>query len=63
MIKFSNYSLCITLPKWIVSKLNWNKGEEVYVEILEDQGKLVISKSSVVSKKTKSDENSPTLRW
>lgn len=71
MIKFSNYSLCITLPKWVVRKLKWEKGEEVNLFVDEKKAEILISKgkkslSSVVST-TKSkpaiSNDNPTTRW
>ncbi len=59
LIKFSNYSLCITLPKWIIKKLEWDKGDEVDVEIDENNGKLIISRK--VSNKDKFQNSK--LRW
>lgn len=40
LIKFSNYSFCLTLPKFAVESLGWKKGEEVEVEF--DEGASVI---------------------
>ncbi len=59
MIKFSNYSLCITLPKWVITKLDWHKGDEVAVEIDAEGGKLIVSQNAK-SKKEASEQN---LRW
>ena len=60
LIKFSNYSLCITLPKWLVKKLSWDKGDEVDVVVDEENGKLIISKGD---KKSNSEETHDNLRW
>ena len=56
LIKFSNYSLCVTLPKWLIKKLNWQKGDTVKVVVDEANAEIKIKKSqkkniSVVSKK------------
>ncbi len=59
LIKFSNYSLCITLPKWIIRKLEWDKGDEVDVEIDEKNGKLIISQKFSGKDVPKESE----LRW
>lgn len=59
LIKFSNYSLCITLPKWIVKKLEWDKGDEVDVEIDEKNGKLIISQKIIAKDETQNSK----LRW
>ena len=61
LIKFSNYSLCITLPKWLVTKLEWNKGDEICVEVDEENAKLVISKSPEQTTTPKNLDS--TLRW
>jgi antitoxin component of MazEF toxin-antitoxin module len=59
LIKFSNYSLCITLPKWVLRKLLWEKGEEVNVQVDEKNGKLIISKTNHREK----EDSSSDLRW
>jgi len=33
LIKFSNYSLCVTLPKWIIKDLGWEKGDVVKMTV------------------------------
>lgn len=59
LIKFSNYSLCITLPKWIVRKLNWQAGEDINVFVDEKAQRIIVSKKS----KPGTQENSADLRW
>ena len=59
LIKFSNYSLCITLPKWITRKMNWDKGDEVDVEIDEINSRLIISQRS----KSNDGTQNTGLRW
>lgn len=59
LIKFSNYSLCVTLPKWILKKLLWDKGDEVDIEVDEENQKLIIFKGKDSNSKNK--EN--ILRW
>jgi bifunctional DNA-binding transcriptional regulator/antitoxin component of YhaV-PrlF toxin-antitoxin module len=75
LIKFSNYSLCITLPKWVIKKLKWEKGEEVNLFVDDEKGEILISKDkkpsiSAVSiakpKPTASSESVPDsapMRW
>jgi len=53
LIKFSNYSFCLTLPKFAIERLGWKKGEEVEVEF--DEGTEVI-KVYKMSKREKRDE-------
>ena len=61
LIKFSNYSLCVTLPKWVIKTLNWKKGDYVNIEIDTDNGKIVIMGNK---KKTVNPKKSETnLRW
>ena len=71
LIKFSNYSLCITLPKWIIKKLKWEKGEEVNLFVDEKKAEILICKgkkatppvpSTAKSKPAASSDNS-TMRW
>ncbi|OQB05952.1 MAG: hypothetical protein BWY19_00619 [bacterium ADurb.Bin212] len=59
LIKFSNYSLCITLPKWVLRKLLWEKGEEVNVQVDEKNGRLIITKSGRQEKENLDSD----LRW
>ncbi len=59
LIKFSNYSLCITLPKWVIKKMDWDKGDEVDVEIDEDNGRLIISQKNKMHPEIPPSE----LRW
>lgn len=40
LIKFSNYSLCVTLPKAMLNKLELDKGDEVLITM--KRGKLII---------------------
>lgn len=65
LIKFSNYSLCVTLPKSVIRKLKWGKGDVVRLVVDEDKGEILIRKGLRVPKekeiinvvKTKSDSN------
>lgn len=41
LIKFSNYSLCVTLPKAMLDKLDLGKGDEVSIAM--KRGKIIIS--------------------
>lgn len=40
LIKFSNYSLCVTLPKTMLNKLNLDKGDEVMITM--KRGKIIL---------------------
>lgn len=77
IIKFSNYSFCITLPKKAVDKLGWKKGDDVSVNFDEKSkkisifktrnGKTAIAKETIIaSKKSKAKSATkpiPRLRW
>ena len=77
IIKFSNYSFCVTLPKKAVDKLGWKKGDDVSVNFDESLKRISIFKTrngkTVITKKTttagkKSKAKSavkpiPRLRW
>lgn len=54
LIKFSNYSLCVTLPKSVVTQLKWKKGDIVRLIINEKTKEIVISKN-----KQKQDKKIP----
>ena len=55
LIKFSNYSLCITLPKKILSSLDWNKGDTMHLKIDSKKGSIVITKGEPVKKIAKTE--------
>ena len=40
LIKFSNYSLCVTLPKAMLNKMGLDKGDEM--KITMKRGKLIL---------------------
>lgn len=44
LIKFSNYSLCVTLPKWVIKELKWNKGDVVKLVVDNKKGEILIRK-------------------
>lgn len=44
LIKFSNYSLCITLPKEFIDNLGWLQGDRISFSISKDKNKLVLTK-------------------
>lgn len=62
LIKFSNYSFCLTLPKTAIDQLGWGKGDEVSVSFDEEKQIITISKTkpeSVIQEQKSSNE----LRW
>ncbi|MFA7244360.1 MAG: AbrB/MazE/SpoVT family DNA-binding domain-containing protein [Patescibacteria group bacterium] len=64
LIKFSNYSLCVTLPKWVIRELKWNKGDLVNMEVDSDGGTIHISKGKKRAIKTNTEaKNKAGLRW
>jgi len=72
LIKFSNYSLCVTLPKWVIKELKWGKGDTVTLLVDEKKGEILIKKgekSGEVKSKpeklaaTKKSNKSLKSRW
>jgi antitoxin component of MazEF toxin-antitoxin module len=72
LIKFSNYSFCLTLPKSAIEQLGWGKGEEVNVVFDEQKQLITISKTSKGAPPTANATRQPTaqkpaekpkLRW
>lgn len=47
LIKFSHYSLCVTIPKNILDRLDLNRGDEVAIELR--RGKIVIVQSATAA--------------
>jgi len=50
LIKFSNYSLCVTLPKSVIRKLKWGKGDIVQMAVNEDKGEITVRKGLRIPK-------------
>ena len=73
LIKFSNYSFCITLPKKAVDTLGWKKGENVEVVFNSRSKNIVVSKDKEPAPKTPASKEKntpkqdikpiPKLRW
>lgn len=71
LIKFSNYSLCVTLPKSVIRKLKWDKGDVVRLVVDEDKGEITIRKGLRVPKEKEfarstgnmSDKKTSKARW
>lgn len=69
LIKFSNYSLCVTLPKWVVKDLGWEKGEVVDMSVDAKKGTILVSKgvSELPNPTNTTEELTPELessaRW
>lgn len=72
LIKFSNYSMCVTLPKWVIDQLEWKKGDQLTLVTDVKHGKITLyrdpeqpasaeSKSTTESSDIKSP--APKLRW
>ena len=55
LIKFSNYSLCITLPAGLVRRMKWEKGDIVKLVADEEKGEVLISKAKKVPAVKKSE--------
>lgn len=56
LIKFSNYSLCVTLPKWVIKELKWGKGDTVKLFVDEKKGEILIKKDGNSSETKKKAE-------
>ena len=63
LIKFSNYSLCITIPKWIVRKLGWEKGDTVDLDVDAKSGSVKIYKKEDKKNAKIKIEKNDKYRW
>lgn len=76
LIKFSNYSFCITLPKEAIDKMGWKKGDTVAVVFDDGDGTILVSKNKKGAKNNGKSNNKqaaktqnediqpiPKLRW
>lgn len=77
LIKFSNYSMCVTLPKWVIDQLKWQKGDVLTLSTDVKQGKITLykgqeenqvkSEPTIIPVKELTDdsptEHKPKLRW
>ena len=74
LIKFSNYSMCVTLPKWVIDQLGWKKGDELTLTSNIKEGKITLFKSNkpkrvIKENRSKDDDKedssqaTPKLRW
>jgi len=63
LIKFSNYSLCVTLPKWVIKELKWNKGDLVDMKVDEEAGTILISKGKQSKNKKGVEKKEEYARW
>lgn len=63
LIKFSNYSMCVTIPKWVVDQLQWQKGDLLTLDTDIKQGKIILYKASAIELNRNSSKNnlSPAL--
>ncbi len=73
LIKFSNYSMCVTLPKWVIDQLAWKKGDELLLHTDIKTGKITLHRNpnqpeSITIAETAKAVNMdlkpiPKLRW
>ena len=63
LIKFSNYSLCVTLPKWVIKELKWGKGDLVDMKVDEKAGTILISKGKQSKNKKGEEKKEEYSRW
>ncbi len=69
LIKFSNYSMCVTLPKWVIDQLAWQKGDLLTLITDIKQGKITLYREPDQPPKPRpvessADETAPAkLRW
>ncbi len=61
LIKFSNYSLCVTLPKVMLDKLELNKGDEVIIRM--KRGKIIVEPNGIVNSDDKKVRSSGRDTW
>jgi len=61
IIKFSNYSLCVTLPKKIVDEMSLSKGDLVEISIDKNKNGIIIKKNQ--EHKNTENESSKSSRW
>lgn len=62
LIKFSNYSFCLTLPKTAIDQLGWGKGDEVTVIFDEQKQLMTVSKTSTIKNQKSTPEPQPSTR-
>ncbi len=55
LIKFSNYSLCVTLPKTMLKKMELDKGDEVMITM--KRGKIILEPASNTGPEVKSTKS------
>ena len=48
LIKFSNYSLCITLPKEFIDSLCWQQGDRIYFRLENNKTNLILTREKIV---------------
>lgn len=62
LIKFSNYSLCVTLPKSVVRELKWQKGDVVKLSVDNKKGEIVIKKGKNTTIDIKKNHEKATVK-
>ncbi len=55
LIKFSNYSMCVTLPKWVIDQLEWKKGDQLTLQTDVKQGRITLYKEVADSAELEDD--------
>lgn len=70
LIKFSNYSMCVTLPKWVIDQLEWQKGDQLTLVTDVKQGKITLFRDNQPTSQLKPAQSKPSetapppkLRW
>jgi antitoxin component of MazEF toxin-antitoxin module len=61
LIKFSNYSLCVTLPKTMLNKLDLDKGDEVTISM--KRGKIILEPTTGESDGSKKSRDAKGDNW
>lgn len=56
LIKFSNYSMCITLPKWVIDQLAWQKGDQLTLTTDVKKGTITLYKDGNQTPRTASSK-------
>lgn len=57
LIKFSNYSMCVTLPKWVIDQLAWQKGDVLTLTTDVKHGKITLFREEKDQRSALKDSN------
>lgn len=65
LIKFSNYSLCLTIPKQAIIDYQLKKGDNLEIEYSAESSQIIISLPTKNNKKpdNKLADKNKALRW